>query len=151
MSNRRKKNQEPEILQTILVGILKLIWWILTLPFKGWKRDKGGLSAEKKNHIISKRQEIENLARSQSAIELKHGVMEADKLVDFILRNKGYAGETFADRLRSAEMSMPKDVYNSVWTGHKVRNQLAHESDSRIGDSELREAIDNLLGYTKAL
>ncbi|MFA6963399.1 MAG: hypothetical protein WC227_01640 [Patescibacteria group bacterium] len=151
MSQKHKKNQEPDILQVIVVGIFKMIWWILTLPFKGLRRGKSGLSVEKKNYIASKRQEIIGLSESQSIIELKHAVMEADKLVDFTLKNKGFAGETFADRLRSAESSMSKDVYNSVWTGHKVRNQIAHESESRIEYGELRGAIDQLLKYTRAI
>jgi len=148
---KRNKNNQPDILQTIVVGIFKLLWWLVTLPFKGFKLGKGksGLSLEDRNYIASKRHEIESLFRSQSVIELKHAVMEADKLADFVLKAKGFQGETFADRLRSAQSFLSSSLYNQLWQGHKVRNQIAHESELTIMNSELREAAEKLLKFTQ--
>lgn len=138
------------MLEVVVVGIFKGLWFLIKLPFKGIQRKKG-ISAEDRNQIIIKRQEIENLLNSESEIELKHAVMEADKLLDHVLKIKGYQGETFADRVRSAEGDIDKRLYNDIWQGHKIRNQLAHETEYRIQITELREATKKLLEYTRQI
>lgn len=150
MAQYRKKNQQT-ILEIIVVGIFKGIWFLLTLPFRGIKfgRGKSGLSVEERNYVTGKRLEIEKMLDSKNEIELKHAVIEADKLVDYTLKTKGYAGETFADRLRNAQDSINPSVYNSIWQGHKVRNEIAHEQELRIKNSELREATTKLINYLK--
>jgi hypothetical protein len=151
--NKNHKNDQPDILQTIFVGIFKIIWWLLTLPFKGLRKQgaRGGFSAADRNHIAMKRQEIERLSQSQSSIELKHAVMEADKLVDYAFIAKGYNGETFADRLRNARSYLTADGYDQLWQAHLVRNKLAHESYYEITNIQLKQTIDKLLRYLRAL
>lgn len=143
-----KKNQGPTILETIVVGIFKALWFLISLPFKK-KAERRGISANDRAVILSKRQEIENWLQKGSEIELRHAVMEADKLVDHLLKSYGYSGETFADRLRSAEKSLDRDTYQSLWAGHKVRNQLAHEHNAYISTEELKRAVNNLLKYIR--
>jgi len=152
MSPKYKKYNQSDPLQLIVVGLFRLLWWIATLPFKGLVRGKKkGLSLNDRNYLASKRQEIERLTGSQSEIELKHAVMEADKLVDYAFKAKGFAGETFADRLRSAQSSLNPALYNELWQGHKVRNQIAHEQGVSFSDRELKEAVTKLLMYLRAL
>jgi len=147
---RGKKRNEQSILEMVIVGIFKTIWFLVALPFKGLKLGgKRGLNLEEKKYIIIKRQEIESVLRSENSIELKHAVMEADKLVDYSLKNSSFRGETFADRLKSAKESMPYRVYDNIWKGHKVRNQIAHEQELKIQNSELREAANRLLNYLR--
>jgi len=150
MTNRSPKNN-PTILETIIVGIFKAIWFLLTLPFRGFKRVKKGLGVEERNYITGKRLEIEKMLNSDKQAELCHAVIEADKLVDYTLKTKGYAGETFADRLCSAQNFINPTLYNSIWQGHKVRNQIAHEQELRIMNNELRDAAGKLLNYLKNL
>jgi hypothetical protein len=144
-SPKQYRNQ-PTVLETIVVGIFKAIWFLITLPFKK-KGKKQGISAEDKAELISRRVEIERLSSSGNEIELKHAVMEADKLVDYVLQLKGYGGETFADRLRSAQQYIDRATYQAIWEGHKVRNQLAHENGVQVSQMELRQAVTNLLNY----
>ena len=148
MANYYKKNKsnQPTVLEVIILGIGRGLWWLVSLPFRKRGR-KAGLSAPDRNYIIRKRQEIESLLNSNSIIELKHAVMEADKLVDFVLKKKGYKGETFADRLRSAEPHINHDIYQNVWNGHKIRNQIAHD-ESNINQQTLISAAKKLLSYT---
>lgn len=148
--NYKKKNEGPTILEVIFVGIFKALWFLIKLPFKGIKK-KQGITGENRTYIITKRQEIESLLNSESEIELKHAVMEADKLVDYILKLKNYAGETFADRMRSAQGAIDSNMCDRIWQGHKVRNQLAHENELQITKQELREATNKLLSYTKSI
>lgn len=149
---KKYSNQQQDMLQVVVLGIFRLFWFLITLPFKGiGKSRRQGLNLENKNYIASKRHEIEDLVQSENLIELKHAVIEADKLVDFVLRSQGFAGDTFADRLRSAQGSMPPSLYNQLWEGHKIRNQIAHENELRIMNQELREAVEKLFKYIKTI
>jgi hypothetical protein len=145
----KRHQYDATIAEKVLVGILKGLWFLIKLPFKGLGAKKG-ISIAERNEITGKRHEIESLMVSSSEIELKHAVMEADKLVDRVFKLKGFEGDTFADRLRGAERSMDHGIYQSIWQGHKVRNRIAHESDA-ISVNELRSAADKLLKYTKQL
>jgi len=142
---KKHKSNQPTILEVIVTGIGRGLWWLVSLPFRKRGR-KAGLSAPDRNHIIRKRQEIESLLNSSSIIELKHAVLEADKLVDFVLKKKGYRGETFAERLRSAETHINHDIYQNIWNGHKIRNQIAHD-DGQIDKNILISAAKKLLSY----
>jgi hypothetical protein len=143
------KKQSKTFLEIALVGIFKGLWFLIKLPFKGLSSKKG-ISIAERNEITGKRHEIEGLISSNNEIELKHAVMEADKLADRVLKLKGFGGDTFADRLRSAERSMDHGIYQSLWQGHKVRNRIAHESGA-INPSELRSAVNDLLRYIKQI
>ncbi|MCX6812063.1 MAG: hypothetical protein NTW79_00355 [Candidatus Berkelbacteria bacterium] len=137
------KNNQQSAEQKIVVGIFRGIWWLISLPFRGIKKTKK-LSLEDQKYLIAKKNEIGEMLKSENQLELRHAVMEADKLVDWNLRARNYRGQTFADRLRLAKQKMPREVYNSIWAGHKVRNRIAHE-DGEISAGELKSAVYNLL------
>jgi hypothetical protein len=66
-------------------------------------------------------------------------VMNADKLLDQALRDRAVKGDTMGARMKTA-----KDTWsnaNAVWTAHKLRNQIAHESDVRVDYEEARRAL----------
>ncbi len=149
MSKNYKKNEQT-VLGIIITGLFRVLWWIIKLPFIGFKIKKGKrISVQERNYITKRRLEIESRLRSDNDSELKQLVIEADKLIDYALQASGYTGLTFADRLRSAESSIPNGIYNEIWQGHKVRNQIAHEHDLVISKQELNEAIRKLLKYLK--
>ena len=72
--------------------------------------------------------------------------MEADKLLDYVMKARGFAGETMADRLRSGGQSLSN--LNAVWGAHKLRNQLAHEVEHDLVAQQVRNA---LLTYQQAI
>jgi hypothetical protein len=146
--NYHKKNQGPTLLEVIVVGIFKGLWFLVKLPFRK-KMAKRGISNNDKTEVRIKRGEIENWSKSSNEIELTHAIIEADKLVDHVFILNGYTGETFADRLRSAENKIDRNVYEGIWQGHKVRNQIAHEHNSNISERELKYSIEKLLTYLR--
>jgi hypothetical protein len=148
----KRHQYDYTLYEKVIIGFFKALWWLVKLPFKGFKLgQKGGLSLENRNYIVSKRHEIESSLNSDNELELKHAVMEADKLADHAFKTIGYAGETFADRLRSAQKSIDQSLYNEIWQGHKVRNLIAHEQELRITNNELRQATEKLLKYLKTI
>jgi len=142
----RQYQKQPNVLAVILGGLFKGLWWLITLPFHQRKRATG-LNLEVRNHIFNKNSEILDMLKSDNIYELKQAVIEADKLVDYILRAKGYRGATFADRLKAASPYIEKHHYDALWQGHKVRNLIAHES-AHIDKDSLKQAAKMLLEYT---
>ncbi len=148
MAKNYKNKNDKTFLEIIFIGLFKAIWWLVQLPF-GKKSKKSSLTQSERNQIIQKRIVIEDLLGSKSRIELTHALFEADKLVDYVLKTCRYRGETFADRLRSSEHNIDPDIYNMIWQGHKVRNQLAHETDTNVSDVEIKNATVKLLRFLK--
>lgn len=70
---------------------------------------------------------------------LKTAIAEADKLLDHVMKQKGYAGATMAERLRHAESRFSK--VNNVWNAHKLRNALAHEVGFDLVSSQAKGAL----------
>lgn len=66
-------------------------------------------------------------------------VLNADKLLDKALKERGFRGETMGERMKAA-----KEVWgnaNAVWGAHKLRNQIAHEHDIRVSYDDARRAL----------
>lgn len=66
-------------------------------------------------------------------------VLNADKLLDHALKEAGYKGQTMGERLKSAKQIFSNR--NAVWSAHKLRNQIAHETDVRVEFDAARRAI----------
>ena len=85
-----------------------------------------------------------NWQRILHLADQKHAVIEADKLLDHMLKRRGFQG-TLGDKLKKTQAVFTDR--NAVWEAHKVRNKLAHELDYRLSESEHRRAIN---GFEKA-
>jgi hypothetical protein len=66
-------------------------------------------------------------------------VLDADKLLDQALRERGLSGKTMADRMKQCQGKWTNG--NGVWAAHKLRNKLAHETDARIDYERARQAL----------
>lgn len=73
---------------------------------------------------------------------LKNSLIETDKLLDYVLKGKGFAGVTMAERLKRAEPRLSDK--NAVWRAHKLRNMLAHEIDHDLVVPQVKAAIASL-------
>ncbi len=125
------------VVGVLVVGILLIVVIALT------KKGPGPLDVDKyrlKWLAIEKQ-----LDRTQPA-SCHLAVLNADKLLDQALRERSVRGETMGERMKNA-----KDTWsnaNAVWTAHKLRNQIAHESDVQVGYDDARRA---LAGFKQAL
>lgn len=73
-------------------------------------------------------------------------VLNADKLLDQALRDRGIRGNSMAERMKNCQGKWTNG--NGVWAAHKVRNKLAHEPDASIDYDRARQA---LIAYKQAL
>jgi hypothetical protein len=73
---------------------------------------------------------------------LKAALIDADKLLDYCMIGKGFAGDTMGDRLKSGGSRF--NNLNAVWSAHKLRNQIAHEVEHDLVPEQIKRAINDL-------
>ncbi len=72
---------------------------------------------------------------------MRDAVSEADKLLDYALKNTGARGDTMGERLKHSTQRFSDS--NAIWNAHKLRNALAHEADFDLVPSQAREAVES--------
>lgn len=82
---------------------------------------------------------IENSLSKTNTRSYGMAVIEGDKLLDRALQEMGIAGKTMGERLKRIDSKLPN--INQVWYAHKLRNQIAHESDFDISYEQARKAL----------
>ncbi len=80
--------------------------------------------------------------QGQGAMGLKNALMEADKLLDYVMQAQGFTGENMGDRLKRHGDRF-SDL-NGVWAAHKLRNQVAHDIHVDIVKPQVTNAIASL-------
>lgn len=66
-------------------------------------------------------------------------VLNADKLLDQALKERGIVGETMGERLKNAKHLLGDN--NAIWTAHKLRNRIAHEDSVNLTPGLTRKAL----------
>jgi len=89
-------------------------------------------------------QTLQGLLKDRSTWPL--AVIDADKLLDDALKKTHYKGKTMGERLVSAQRDITDN--DGVWFGHKLRNRLVHESNVKLTEKTVKDA---LLGIRSAL
>jgi hypothetical protein len=118
------------LIGVLIVAILVVIVMVLT------KKGPAPLDVEK---YRMRWLAIEKQLDRNNTVHLPMTVLEADKLLDQALRERGIKGETMGERMKVA-----KDTWsnaNAVWTAHKLRNQIAHESGVTVSYDDARKAL----------
>lgn len=77
---------------------------------------------------------------------MQFAILRADKLLDRALRERGFAGQTMADRMKAATKQFSNA--NSAWAAHKLRNRVAHEDRLSINRKLTSQALNS---FKKAL
>lgn len=90
---------------------------------------------------------IENSLQQGNDATYAMAIIEGDKLLDKALCEMGVQGRTMGDRLKKIGKERLTQL-NAVWHAHKLRNQIAHESDFH---PEYRQAQHALATYRQAL
>lgn len=114
----------------LVVGVLLIVVIVLT------KKGAAPLSVEKyRMRWLAIEKQLDRNQPSSFSLT----VLNADKLLDSALKERGVKGETMGERMKTA-----KDTWtnaNSVWTAHKLRNQIAHEPEVRVSYDDARRAL----------
>ncbi len=119
-----------------LVAFITVDIFILLYIFV-FRKKKGFSDAERKK-MMAYYQKIKTEKDSKLAI------LEADKLLDLLLKKKGYSG-SLGEKMKRADKLFSDS--NAVWNAHKLRNRLAHELEVQCSPDEFQRAIR---GFEKA-
>lgn len=84
--------------------------------------------------------EIEKHINSTREAEWKFAVIEADKLVDELLKGAGFPGDTMGDRLMNIQSGQLTTLQN-LWEAHKIRNRLVHDTNYFLRYTEAKRAV----------
>lgn len=129
--SKKQQNQGPNFLFFLEKGVEKLVGKLFA---------KTSFSVFPEGELEERWQEIE-------ALDAKYSVIEADKLVDSVLKRAGLQGNSMADRLRRTEKLVPRRVYQDMWDAHKLRNEIVHEVDHRTNFNASKEAVWKMKKY----
>ena len=84
--------------------------------------------------------EIEKHINSIREAEWKFAVIEADKLVDELLKGAGFHGDTMGDRLMNIQPGQLTTL-QGLWEAHKIRNRLVHDVNYFLRYTEAKRAV----------
>ena len=73
----------------------------------------------------SRLQDVFTHSQSSNPNDWKLAIIEADIILDETLQQRGYAGTTLGERLKSISPDQLESL-NDAWEAHKIRNQIAH-------------------------
>jgi hypothetical protein len=89
---------------------------------------------EKWEHIVG-------LINSPNQSDWRLAIIEADIILEELLRAAGYHGDSIGDMLKSVEVSDFLTI-DHAWKGHRVRNNIAHAgSDFMLNERMAKETI----------
>lgn len=120
-----------DTLLMIFLAVIALAGIVLLVGMGQFTRKRSGLDVKYYQNKWAKIQEVQKLGEAGWQV----AVIQADKLLDHALKQRGFPGETMGDRLKSAHAG------DKVWAAHKVRNRIAHESDVRISGNTANQAL----------
>ena len=79
--------------------------------------------------------------------DFKSAVIEADALVDNVLKAYSYPGENMGERMRSVKIDELPSL-DDLWNAHKLRNTIAHHPTYTV---TVKQGHDALKTYKKVL
>ncbi|HSX05313.1 MAG TPA: hypothetical protein VLF69_02505 [Candidatus Saccharimonadales bacterium] len=99
------------------------------------------------DYYYDKWQELQKLCKDKSTWPL--AIIDADKLLDDVLKKLRYKGKTMGERLVAAQRDIKDN--DGVWFGHKLRNRLVHENNVKLTERDVKEALIGLRAGLKDL
>ncbi|MEK7659096.1 MAG: hypothetical protein AAB338_00345 [Patescibacteria group bacterium] len=136
-----------EIVTIISLILIFIFFFLIVLFLLKAKKLKSGVSPERKEgsevnleKLNQNWQDVLNHLNSANESEWKLAIIEADKLIDDLLIQKGYQGESLAERLSMIDKKSMKS-FELLWEAHKIRNRIAHKLDFKINRNEALKVI----------
>ena len=131
-----------------LFCILMLVLYVYASAGKKELEDLDDQSREQSERLyeehykgMPKNNRIEDMLKhsaSDSPNDWKLAIIEADIILDEILKDAGYAGTSLGERLKSISPTQLQSL-DDAWQAHKVRNQIAHAGSDFVLTKKLAE------------
>jgi len=104
---------------------------------------KGSVTAHTIKMIQSDMRNVDTLLQSKQPSQMRQALITTDKALDNALKDSVH-GETMGERLKNAADLFDRDLYNKIWSAHKMRNALVHESGYEPPHHMITQGIDTL-------
>lgn len=114
----------------IFVGLLMLVI-IGTTVRRSHKLDKADYQ--------ERMEKIERLVAGNGIAASHMAIIEADKLLDKALKERGIKGNTMGDRLKNGRSLLTHE--DRIWAAHKLRNRIAHDDNVSLDAAMAKKAI----------
>lgn len=115
----------------LVIGVLLMVIISLT------KRSPGVFDRE---HYQQQWMTIQQSVKDDH-VSMQFAILQADTLLDKALQQRGFAGDTMGERLKSATKAKQLGDAQKVWAAHKLRNRIAHEGDVAINRAATIKAL----------
>ena len=89
------------------------------------------------------RQWVRVKARLQAGTESEYklAIIEADSMLDDILKRMGYGGASLGERLEKITSATLPNI-SDIGEAHKIRNNIVHDPDYRLGLDEVKNVVE---------
>ncbi|MBI1960801.1 MAG: hypothetical protein HYS43_00800 [Candidatus Liptonbacteria bacterium] len=84
--------------------------------------------------------QIERRLAEGGEANLRLAIIEADKILDTILKLSGFKGKTLGERLEQITQAQISNI-EDIWKIHKIRNRIVHEPDYHINRDDTEQGI----------
>lgn len=137
-----------------LIAIL-LMWMIVVLLKRSdaawWVQERIFAAEFAYGKVAGQRwDEVKARLKKGDEADLKLAVIEADSLMEEILKRMGLPGATFEERLKQIEVQEIKSV-GKIWATHQLRDKIVHGPDFHITQEEAEAAVGNIEEALKEL
>lgn len=128
---------------TVLILAVFGVFLIIFLFFYFWRKWSKKFTSKEFQYIRSHWIRIIDMFQGNH----RGAIMDADKLLDYVLGIKGYSGN-LGEKLKKAKSKF-SDL-DGVWSAHKLRNKIAHEfahvdkSSAKVALIQFKKALNDL-------
>lgn len=151
MAKHGKPQSGPDPFYQLLEGLMKGIWYIISLPFKGLGGGKAKQAELEKVRAQFRASWSTLEASLHDPVHRHQAIMQADILLDRALQYRKVSGTTLGERLKTAQTLLSREVLDIAWRAHKVRNRLAHELHMQLSEKEAEQAMADFRRVLKEL
>ncbi len=81
---------------------------------------------------------------------MKVAIIDADKLIDTMLKDAGFAGDSMAERLKQINPGSLSS-YERLWRAHRLRNNLVHSHDFALTSGLADQAMKDFEAFLTEL
>jgi len=104
--------------------------------------EEGSTDTTTQSAIQKRWQEIQDRLSGGDEASYQLAIIEADKLVDSILQQRGYSGSSMGERLKNLDSdTFPR--LEQLWYVHKIRNEIVHSSEYHISAEDAQEILNS--------
>ena len=126
-------------LLVLIIYLLRKTDW-LKYSFSENLTEFGSFKAHETIEFVKKWEQAKKRLKKDWEAEFKLAVIEADKLLDDLLKRMGYVGESLGERLKQLNVETMANI-DQIWEAHKIRNNIIHDPDYKLPFEKAEELI----------